>query len=141
MKKKILVVDDNPDVTYLLKRILSKKGYTTREAHSGEECLELLKNENEKPDLIFMDVMMPYQSGWETARKIKTEPKTKDIPIAMLTVRKEPEDLLMSREYAMADQHLCKPMDFDVILDTVDNLTRPVDLNSNTPLNTCFGAT
>jgi CheY-like chemotaxis protein len=121
VKKKILVVDDDPDVTFLLKRILSMKGYTTREAHSGEECLELLKNE--KPDLIFMDVMMPYLNGWETARKIKTDSKTKKIPIAMLTVRKEPEDLLMSREYAMADQHICKPMDFDMILDAAENLT------------------
>ncbi|MHA2010698.1 MAG: response regulator [Promethearchaeota archaeon] len=50
MKKKILVVDDDPDVTFILKRVLSMNGYRAMEAHSGEECLELLKNE--KPDLI-----------------------------------------------------------------------------------------
>jgi CheY-like chemotaxis protein len=117
--KKILVVDDDPDVTFILKRVLSMNGYKAMEAHSGEECLELLKNE--KPDLIFMDIMMPYLDGWETARKIKTAPQTKNIPIAMLSAKREPEDMLKSREYALADQHLCKPMDFELIIDTVES--------------------
>jgi two-component system response regulator VicR len=120
MNKLILVVDDDPDITFIIKRVMSKKGYSVKEAHGGEECLALLKNES--PDLIFMDVMMSTIDGWETSRKIKTDSKTKDIPIAMLTVKCQPEDEAKSLDYALADAHLNKPIDFEMILSTAEAL-------------------
>jgi CheY-like chemotaxis protein len=120
VRKLILVVDDEADITLILRRILSKKGYTVKEDQSGEECLEIL--DKARPDLIFMDIMMPGLDGWETTRRLKQNPKTRDIPISMLSVKSEPEDLARSREYALADEHLKKPVDFDIILDTAQNL-------------------
>jgi CheY-like chemotaxis protein len=120
MPKMILVVDDEEDILFILKNVLVKKGYSVREAYSGEECLEILKKE--KPDLIFMDIMMPGIDGWEAARKIKSDPKTKDIPISMLSVKSDPEDFKRSREYAGADDHLSKPVDFNLLLDTAQIL-------------------
>jgi CheY-like chemotaxis protein len=121
MNKMILVVDDEPDITFIIKRLLSREGYSVKEAHTGEECLALLKNE--RPDLIFMDVMMPILDGWETTRKIKTDPQTKDIPVAMLTAKGKPEDKAKSLDYALADAHLNKPIDFEMLLSTAETLT------------------
>jgi CheY-like chemotaxis protein len=120
MSKIILLVDDEEDILYILKNVLLKAGYFVREARSGEECLEILKKE--KPDLIYMDIMMPGINGWETARKIKKDPRTKDIPVSMLSVLSDFEDMKRSMEYGLADKHLCKPVDFDVLLDTTETL-------------------
>lgn len=120
MPKMILIVDDEDDILFILKNVLSRKGYNVKEAYSGEECLELVKKD--KPDLIFMDIMMPGIDGWEAARKIKTDPETSDIPISMLSVKCDSEDLKRSREYAGADEHLCKPLDFNQLLSTVETL-------------------
>jgi CheY-like chemotaxis protein len=120
MSKLILIVDDEDDILFILKNVLTKKGYLVHEAYSGEECLNILKKE--RPDLIFMDIMMPGIDGWEAARKIKTNPKTRDIPISMLSVKSDPEDQEKSRVYSQADEHLSKPVDFDALLQTAENL-------------------
>jgi CheY-like chemotaxis protein len=120
MPKLILVVDDEADIIFILKSILSKKGYFVKEAFSGEECLEILKKE--RPDMIFMDIMMPGIDGWETARKIKTNPKTKSIPISMLSVKCDSEDKNRSQDYSLADHHLCKPVNFETVLYTAEQL-------------------
>lgn len=120
MGKLVLIVDDEEDILFILKNVLSKKGYSVREAYSGEECLEILKKE--KPDLIFMDIMMPGIDGWEAARRIKKNPKTKNIPISMLSVKSDPEDREKSRNYSFADKHLSKPVDFDLLLSTAEAL-------------------
>jgi len=120
MPKMILIVDDEDDILFILKNVLSKKGYSVKEAYSGEEALELVKKE--KPDLIFMDIMMPGMDGWETAKTIKDNPQTKDIPISMLSVKSDPEDMKRSSEYAGADRHLTKPVDFSLLLHTAESL-------------------
>ncbi len=120
MPKMLLIVDDEDDILFILKNVLSKNGYSVKEAYSGEECLEIVKKD--KPDLIFMDIMMPGIDGWETAKTIKENPKTKDIPISMLSVKCDPNDIKRSREYAGANEHLCKPLDFNMVLNTVESL-------------------
>jgi two-component system cell cycle response regulator len=120
MGKMILIVDDEDDILFILKSVLSKKGYSVKEAYSGEECLEILKRE--EPDLIFMDIMMPGIDGWETTKKIKTDPRTKHIPVSMLSVKSDPEDIQKSKDYSRANEHLNKPVDFDLLLRTAENL-------------------
>lgn len=66
---RILVVYDDEDITFLLRTMLEKKGHNVVEVRSGEECLE--KVEAEKPDLIFLDIIMPGIGGWEVCRRIK----------------------------------------------------------------------
>lgn len=82
---KIMTVDDEPDIRFMVRRILEKAGYEVIEARNGEECLEKLKKE--KPDLILLDVMMPGLNGWETLKKIRAKEEWKSIPIAMVTVK------------------------------------------------------
>jgi CheY-like chemotaxis protein len=86
MKKKIMVVDDEPDIAYTVKSNLTlfDSDYEVTCADSGEKCLELLKN-NEIPDLILLDIMMPAMDGWEVFDKIQKNPSWKNIRIIFVT--------------------------------------------------------
>lgn len=114
---KIMVVDDEPDIRYLLREMLEREGYEVIEAGDGRECLEKLKKE--RPDLILLDVMLPGMLGWEVSRRIKEEEATRSIPVAMLTVRTAEEDKVKSLEESLADWHISKPMDRKKLIETV----------------------
>jgi len=83
MAKKVLVVDDDPDVRLFSVTVLEENGYTPLEAANGEEGLKMIKQE--KPDLILLDVLMPRQSGIRLYRELKTDKSFKDIPIIILS--------------------------------------------------------
>jgi len=83
MGKKILVVDDDPDVRMFNSTVVEESGHTPVEAANGEEGLLLLKKE--KPDMVLLDVLMPKQSGIRLYREIKTNKAFKNIPVVMLS--------------------------------------------------------
>jgi twitching motility two-component system response regulator PilH len=83
MAKKVLVVDDDPDVRLFSVTVLEENGYTPLEAANGEEGLKMIKKE--KPELIILDVLMPRQSGIRLYRELKTDKSFKDIPIIILS--------------------------------------------------------
>lgn len=88
MKKKILVVDDNPDIINTIKFGLEELSdhYEIDGASNGKECLSYLK-EHETPDLILLDIMMPELNGWDTAAEIKKNNEWKNIPLVFLTAK------------------------------------------------------
>jgi two-component system phosphate regulon response regulator PhoB len=83
MSKKVLVVDDDPDVRLFNVTVVEENGYIPLEADNGEDGLKLIKEQ--KPDLVILDVMMPKQSGIRLYRELKTNPKTKNIKIILLS--------------------------------------------------------
>ncbi len=117
MQKRIMIVDDETNIRFVLRKMLEKDGYEVIEARNGKEGLELLARE--RPDLILLDVMMPVMDGWETCAKIKNDEKTRDITVSMLTVKKAREDKINSLEDSLADWHISKPIDRDVLTSTV----------------------
>ena len=88
MKKKIMLVDDNPDFIYMVKRSLEHLNdeYEVVGANGGKECFELLKKGN-MPDIILLDIMMPETDGWTLFAKLKEKPEWRDIPIIFLTAK------------------------------------------------------
>lgn len=82
-KKKILLIDDDPDFVEAVKVIVENGGYEVRVAYDGAEGLEAVAQE--KPDLIVLDVMMPVMNGHEACAKLKADPQTAKIPIILLT--------------------------------------------------------
>jgi CheY-like chemotaxis protein len=82
-KKKILLVDDDPDFVEAVKVIVESGGYEVRVAYDGQEGLEAVAEE--KPDLIVLDVMMPVMNGHEACGQLKNNPETAKIPIILLT--------------------------------------------------------
>jgi twitching motility two-component system response regulator PilH len=83
MSKKILIVDDDPDVRMFNSTVVEESGYTPIEAVNGEEGLQRIKEEN--PDLVILDVLMPRQSGIRLYRTLKTDPKFKKIRVVLLS--------------------------------------------------------
>ncbi len=82
-KKKILLVDDDPDFVQAVQVIVESGGYDVRVAYDGKEGLEAVAEE--KPDLIVLDVMMPVMNGHEACGQLKNDPETAKIPIILLT--------------------------------------------------------
>ena len=82
-KKKILLVDDDPDFVEAVKVIVESGGYDVRIAYDGEEGLEAVAEE--KPDLVVLDVMMPVMNGHEACAKLKSDDATREIPVILLT--------------------------------------------------------
>ncbi|MEJ2038984.1 MAG: response regulator [Desulfosarcinaceae bacterium] len=83
MAKKVLVVDDDPDVRLFNITVVEENGYIPLEATNGEEGMRLIQNE--KPDLVILDVLMPRESGVRLYRQIKTDAKLKQIPVIILS--------------------------------------------------------
>ena len=83
MSKKVLVVDDDPDVRLFNVTVVEENGYIPLEASNGEEGLKKLKEE--KPDLVILDVLMPRQSGIRLYRELKTDKSLKDIKVILLS--------------------------------------------------------
>jgi CheY-like chemotaxis protein len=115
---KVLVVDDEEGVLYLISTILKKAGHEAITASSGEECLEMLKTE--RPDLILLDVMMPGLDGHDTCKKIKNDGEYRSIPVAMLTVKSGDADKLRSLQDCTADWHIAKPVEKEKLVEIVN---------------------
>jgi two-component system, OmpR family, phosphate regulon response regulator PhoB len=83
MGKKVLVVDDDPDVRLFSATVLEENGYTPFEAANGEEALRMMKAE--KPDLVILDVLMPRQSGVRLYRRLRTDEELKNVKVVVLS--------------------------------------------------------
>jgi two-component system alkaline phosphatase synthesis response regulator PhoP len=83
MAKKILIVDDDPDLVEAVSTILESKGYAVAAAYGGIEGLK--KAKTEKPDLVVLDVMMPDKDGYTVCKELKADKKYRSIPILLLT--------------------------------------------------------
>lgn len=106
MKKQILVVDDEEDILELIQYNLAREGYQITGAANGEEALE--KARSKSFDLIVLDLMLPGIDGLEVAKSLKSEEKTKQIPIVMLTAKGEEADIVTGLELG-ADDYITKP--------------------------------
>ena len=103
---KILIVDDNPQNVELLEAYLDEFPCETLSALDGMAAIKMV--ESEQPDLILLDIMMPKMSGFEVCQKLKADPKTRDIPIIMVTALNEVGDVERGVE-AGANDFLSKP--------------------------------
>ncbi|HEX7713290.1 MAG TPA: response regulator [Bacillota bacterium] len=103
---KILIVDDEPAIRFLISATLEDEGYELFEAADGLEASELIQ-EN-RPDLVILDVMMPGLTGYELCSRIKQDPVTQKIKVIMLTAKAQEQDKLQSRQ-AGANYYLRKP--------------------------------
>jgi CheY-like chemotaxis protein len=128
MSKKILIVDDDPDFLFILNHVLMKEGYEVISAQSGTECLE--KVEKEKPDMVFLDIMMPDVDGWEVCKRIKAV--SPNLPVSMCSVLRDPEYIEKSIRFAGADEHLTKPLSFNKVLDTVSSFQSGFSIHGET---------
>lgn len=108
LEKRILVVDDEPDVTELLDYKLRQEGYDV--SVINDPLLIMGEARQFLPDLVVLDIMMPELNGIQICRMLRADPVMKSIPIIFLTARGEPEDRIKGFETG-ADDYICKPFD------------------------------
>src|ERR1700709_2332975 len=105
---KILVVDDEEHIVMILKDSLEFSGFEVVTAPDGSEALAAVDREN--PELIVLDIGMPKLDGWEVCRRLKSDPKTKSIPVIILTAYAQTSDQRKGMELG-ADRFITKPCD------------------------------
>lgn len=122
MAKKILVVDDEPDVVTYLCAVLKDAGYETLEASNGEEAMEAVVAKH--PDLITLDITMPEMTGVKAYRRLKEDAQLKKIPVIMVTgVAHEFKKFISTREQVPAPEgYLEKPVEPEELLAEVKRL-------------------
>ncbi|MBW7906534.1 MAG: response regulator [Phycisphaerae bacterium] len=120
-KARILIADDNPQIVELLEAYLEPLGVTVLTAMDGEKALQV--TEDESPDLVLLDVMMPKHSGFEVCRQLKQNPRHRDRPIVMVTALNEVGDIERAKECG-ADEFLTKPVNKIELLTCVTRLLR-----------------
>ena len=123
----ILVVDDNPQNVELMLAYLEALNCTVHTAGDGLEALATVPKVN--PDVILLDIMMPRMSGFEVCRRLKADPKTREIPIIMITALNELGDIERGVESG-TDDFLSKPINKLELLTRVKSLLRVRHLKS-----------
>ena len=117
---KILVVDDESRMRKLIKDFLMQKGYQILEAGDGEEALKIFEENENKIQLILLDVMMPKLDGWSVLRQIR---QTSKVPIIMLTARGEEQDELFGFELGV-DEYISKPFSPKILVARVEAILK-----------------
>ncbi len=117
---KILLIDDNIDMQKMLTVVLKRQGHEIASAERGLDGIDLALNH--PFNIIVLDVMMPDMNGYEVARRLRADPRTKDLPIIILTARAQSVDQQAAME-AGADAYLAKPVDIAELNNRIQELT------------------
>ncbi len=120
MTKKILCIEDEPEMIDLIRVILGRKGFEVVGASGGVEGLRILKEI--KPDLILLDLMMPDMDGWEVYQQMKAEESTKHIPVIVVTARAQNIDKVLGLHIAKVDDYIAKPFSPQELLSSVEKI-------------------
>jgi len=106
MKRKILIVDDEEVIRKILRILLDKLGYEVKEAADGEQAIQELGKDDF--DLLICDILMPKKDGWEVIKEAKSNSKTKNMPVILLTAKNEDSDVFKGYDLG-ANYYMTKP--------------------------------
>ncbi|MBX6750564.1 MAG: response regulator [Micromonosporaceae bacterium] len=120
-RQKILVVDDDPDITGFVEMSLRVEGYDVAVAHDGLAALQMVRSY--QPDLMILDVMMPELDGIEVLRRVRADPVTTALPVIVLTAKGQTPDKVIGLQ-AGADDYVVKPFDTLELVVRVQNTLR-----------------
>ncbi|TMR08158.1 response regulator [Nonomuraea turkmeniaca] len=116
---KVLVVDDDEVIRQLIAVNLNLEGFEVATATDGQDCLDRVREV--MPDVITLDVMMPYLDGWTTAEKLRTDEDTSHIKVVLITARAQDDDKRRGRGIGV-DAYLTKPFDPAELIEVVRDL-------------------
>jgi DNA-binding response OmpR family regulator len=120
VKQTILVVDDEPEIARLVQRIFAKRGYNILISGDGEEALQQIQAT--PPDLVLLDLNLPKLDGWEVCRRLKSDARTRAIPIVMMSAAHiTPSDAVHGIALG-ADEYVMKPFVREVLVHNVERL-------------------
>jgi DNA-binding response OmpR family regulator len=119
-KKRVVCIEDEPEMIDLIKLILGRKGFVVSGANGGREGLAAI--EREKPDLVLLDLMMPDIDGWEVYQQMKAHDDLKAIPVIVVTAKAQSIDKVLGLHIAKVDDYITKPFGPQELLDSVERV-------------------
>ena len=116
----ILYIEDDLEMINLVTVILNRSGYVVKSANSGSKGLELI--EQELPDLILLDLMMPEMDGWTLYQQLKSSESTSNIPVIIITAKSQPIDRVLGLHVAKVDDYIAKPFHPQELLASINRV-------------------
>ena len=118
--KRLAYIEDEAEMIDLVRLILGRRGYTVLGALGGREGLDLIRKE--LPDLVLLDLMMPDMDGWDVYHQIKSEEKTRDIPVIVITAKAQNIDKILGLHVAKVEDYISKPFSPQELLERVEQV-------------------
>ena len=120
MNARVLCIEDEPEISELLRLILSRAGYKVIKAENGPKGLEFLNSET--VDLILLDLVMPEMDGWEVYQRLKANERTRDIPVIIVTAKAQRIDRVLGLYIVGADDYITKPFSPKALISSVEEI-------------------
>jgi len=117
-QKKIVHIEDEPEMIDLVKLILGRKGYQVIGAIGGQEGLDVVREQI--PDLVLLDLMMPDIEGWDVYQQLRAEETTKNIPVIVVTAKAQNIDKVLGLHIAKVDDYISKPFSPQELVEAVE---------------------
>ena len=121
MDKKLMVVDDDPDILITIRNIFEREGYEVLTVDSGVDCIQEL--ERGFKGVILMDIMMPFMDGWDTIREMVEKGLTKGIMISIVTAKGTPDHEKMKGLESYVRDYIAKPFNVKELVSNVNSMT------------------
>lgn len=118
--RKVVCVEDEPEMIDLIRLILHRKGFEVVGAAGGKKGLDTIREQ--KPSLVLLDLMMPDMDGWEVYQQLKADKATRDIPVIVVTAKAQSIDKVLGLHIAKVDDYISKPFSPQELLDSVENV-------------------
>lgn len=118
--RRIVCVEDEPEMIDLIQLILNRKGFEVIGAHGGAEGLNTIRSK--KPDLVLLDLMMPEIDGWQVYQQLKADPETAEIPVIVVTAKTQNIDKVLGLHIAKVDDYISKPFSLQELVDRVEKV-------------------
>ena len=124
-QKRVVCIEDEPEMIDLVRLILGRKGFKVIGANGGIEGLEIVRRE--KPDIILLDLMMPDMDGWEVYQQIKADTELRSIPVVVVTAKAQSIDKVLGLHIAKVDGYITKPFGPQELLESVEKILGSVE--------------
>ena len=119
-RKRILCIEDHPEMIELIRLILGRRGFEVDGAVGGREGLEAMAQN--PPDLLLLDLMMPDVDGWEVYRQIRAKNELKDVPVIIVTAKAQGIDRVLGLHIAGVDDYIAKPFGPKQLINSVERI-------------------
>ena len=118
--KRILCIEDEPEMIDLIRLILSRRGFDVQGAAGGMEGIKMVREM--LPDLVLLDLMMPDMDGWEVYQQMKADDSMRNIPVIVVTAKAQNIDKVLGLHIAKVDDYIAKPFGPQELMDSVEKI-------------------
>jgi two-component system response regulator VicR len=119
-KRRVVYIEDEPEMIDLVRLILNRRGYEIIGANGGRDGLDLIRKEI--PDLVLLDLMMPDMDGWDVYQQMKADQNTQNIPVIVITAKAQSIDKVLGLHIAKVDDYISKPFSPQELVDSVEKV-------------------